>query len=213
MIDRLCALCYWQPRMNRFRSIILVIVSVSVTLEMVVPSAAIELRPTNADIQQAIARGKTAAREQRRPDVFHVTFGSADAVHPGGFLLTKLGSLSVMAAHMALRGTEPSQSDIDQLINAPTMLVSTVIFGDTPSFAVDSYMVLEQGGNIIKPATVRVDGLADRSAVWPGSPRFKAKVVASFPYADFDPTGNTAIIVFPAGGGEIRFAVNFAHLE
>jgi hypothetical protein len=199
--------------MNRFGSIILVTGSVTLMLGMVVPSAAIELRPTTADIQHAIARGKEAAQEHRRPDVFHVTFGSADAVQPGGFLLTKLGSLSVMAAHMALRGNEPSQTDIDHVINAPTMLVSTVIFGDTPSFAVDSYMVLEQGAKTIKPATVRVDGLADRSAVWPNSPRFKAKVVAAFHYADFDPTGNTAILVFPAGGGEIRFALNFAHFE
>ena len=199
--------------MNRFTSLILVTVAVTVLLGMVVPSVAIELRPTNADIRNAIARGKEAAHARQGPDVFYVTFGSADAVHPGGFLLTKLGSLSVMAAHMVLRGVEPSQSDIDQVIDAPTMLVSTVIFGDTPSFAVDSYLVLEQGTKTIKPATVRVDGTADRSAVWPNSPRFKAKVVASFNYADFDPAVNTAIIVFPTRGGEIRFTLDFAHIE
>lgn len=213
IIDRHRGVCYWQPGMNRFGPIILAAVAVTVLLGETVPSAAIELRPTNADIHNAIARGKEAAREQRRPDVFRVTFGSADAVDPGGFLLTKLGSLSVMAAHMALRGAEPSQSDIAQVIDATTMLVSTVIFGDTQSFAVDSYMVLEQGAKIIKPATVRVDGIADRSAVWPNSPRFRAKVVASFNYADFDPRANTAIIVFPAHGGEIRFALDFAHIE
>jgi hypothetical protein len=213
MIDRPRALCYWQPRMNRFGSIILVTVAGTVLLGIGVPSAAIEVRPTNANIRDAITRGIEAAQEQRRPDVFHVTFGSADAVHPGGFLLTKLGSLSVMAAHMALRGTEPSQSDIDQVINTPAMLVSTVIFGETPSFAVDSYMVLEQEAKTIKPATVRVDGMADRSAVWPNSPRFKAKVVGSFNYADFDPTADTTIIVYPAGGGEIRFAINFADVK
>ena len=187
--------------------------TVPVLLGPVVPSAAIELRPTDADLRDAIARGKQAARDHRQLDVFRVTFGATDAVHPGGFLLTKLGSLSVMAAHMALRGTEPSQSDINQVIDAPTMLVSTVIFGDTPLFAVDSYMVLEQGTKTIKPATVRVDGTADRSAVWPNSPRFKAKVVGSFNYADFDPMANTAIIVYPAGGGEIRFATNFADIK
>lgn len=177
------------------------------------PSAAIERELTNVDIQDAITKGKMAAQEQRRAEVFRVTFGSADAMHPGGFLLTKLGSLSVMAAHMALRGIDPSQSDIDQVINAPTMLVSAVIFGDTPSFAVDSYMVLEQGAKIIKPRTVRVDGLADRSPIWPKSPRFKAKVVGAFNYTDFDPTGSTAIIIFPAGGGEIRFPLNFADIQ
>lgn len=187
--------------------------TVTVLLGLVGPSAAIELEPTNVDIRDAIAKGKEAAQEQRRPDVFRVTFGSVDAVHPGGFLLTKLGSLSVMAAHMALRGAEPSQSDIAQVIEAPTMLVSTVIFGDTPSFAVDSYMVLEQGATTIKPVTVRVDGIADRSAAWPNAPRFKAKMVGSFNYADFDPRASTAIIVFPAGGGEIRFSLNFADIK
>jgi len=191
----------------------LVTVAVTVMLGMVVPSAAIELRPTNADIRNAIARGKEAAHARQGPDLFYATFGSADAVHPGGFLLTKLGSLSVMAAHMALRGAEPSQADIDHVIDAPTMLVSTVIFGDTPSFAADSYLVLEQGAKTIKPVTVRADGMADRSAVWPNSPRFKAKVVASFNYADFDPAVNTAVIVYPARGGEIRFALDFARIE
>ena len=213
MIDRHRGLCYWQLCMNRFESTTLVAVAVTIMQGMAVPSEAIELRPTNAAIRDAIARGKEAAQDRRRLDVFHVTFGSADAVQSGGFLLTKLGSLSVMAAHMALRGTEPSQSDIDQVIESPTMLVSTVLFGETPSFAVDSYMVLEQGAKTIKPITVRADGMADRSAAWPNSPRFKAKVVASFNYTDFDPTADTAVIVFPAQGGELRFAINFAHIE
>ena len=187
--------------------------TVPVLLGPVVPSAAIELRPTTADVRDAISRGKEAAQDRRQLDAFRVTFGATDAGRPGGFLLTKLGSLSVMAAHMALRGTDPSQSDINQVIDASTMLVSTVIFGDTPSFAVDSYMVLEQGAKTIKPATVRVDGTADRSAVWPNSPRFKAKVVGSFNYADFDPMADTTIIVYPAGGGEIRFTINFADMK
>ena len=199
--------------MSPFGSIILVTMTVPVLLGPVVPSAAIELRPTTADVRDAISRGKEVAQDRRQLDAFRVTFGATDAGRPGGFLLTKLGSLSVMAAHMALRGTEPSQSDINQVIDASTMLVSTVIFGDTPSFAVDSYMVLEQGAKTIKPATVRVDGTADRSAVWPNSPRFKAKVVGSFNYADFDPMADTTIIVYPAGGGEIQFAVNFADMK
>jgi hypothetical protein len=199
--------------MKRFRSIILAAGTVTILLGLVGRSAAIEIRPTIADVRSAIAKGKEAAQERRRLDVFHVKFGSTDAVQPGGFLLTKLGSLSVMAAHMALRGAEPSQSDIDQVIAAPTMLVSAVIFGDTPSFAVDSYLVLEQGEKTIKPAVVRVDGTADRSAVWPNSPRFKAKVVASFHYADLDPMGETVITIYPARGGEIRFALNFGEIQ
>ena len=199
--------------MNRFGSIIFAAGAIAILLGLAGRAAAIELRPTSAEIRHAIAKGKEAAQERRRLDVFHVSFGSADPVQPGGFLLTKLGSLSVMAAHMALRGAEPSQSDITQVIEAPTMLVSVVIFGDTPSFAVNSYLVLEQGAKTIKPATVRVDGVADRSSVWPNAPRFKAKVVAAFHYAELDPTGESVVIVFPAQGGEIRFALNFAEIQ
>ena len=118
-----------------------------------------------------------------------------------------------MATHMALRGLEPSPADIAQVMEAPTMLVSTVIFGNVPSFAADSYMVFEQGGKTIKPATVRFDGQANRSAVWPDPPRFKAKVVASFNYADFDPTAKTTITVFPAHGGEVSFPLDFAQMK
>ena len=187
--------------------------TVTIVMGLDVPSAAIERHPTNTDVNHAIDRGKEAAQAHRQLDLFRVTFGSLDAGQPGGFLLTKLGSLSVMAAHMALRGVEPSQSDITQVLDAPTMLVSTFIFGDTPSFAVDSYMVLEQGAKTVKPATIRVDGRADRSAVWPSSPRFKAKMVGAFNYADFDPMANSVIIIFPAGGGEIRFALNFSEIK
>ncbi len=95
-----------------------------------------------------------------------------------------------MATHMALRGIQPSETDVTQILEAQTMLVSTVIFGNVPNFAVDSYMVLDQGGKMIKPVTVRFDADANRSVVWPKSPRFKAKVVASFNYADFDPKAN-----------------------
>ncbi len=114
---------------------------------------------------------------------------------------------------MALRGLEPSAADIAQVTEAPTMLVSTVILGDGPSFAVNSYIVLDQGGRVVKPATVRVDGQASRSLAWPKSPKFLAKVVATFRYADFDPNAQTTITVFPAAGGETHFSLNFAEID
>jgi hypothetical protein len=180
---------------------------------MVASSAAIDTQPTSEQIRAALVRGKEAAREHLPPDTFYVRFGAADELHPGGFLITKLGGLSVMAAHMALRGLEPSQSDITHVIETPTMLVSTVIFGDDQSFAIDSYMVLDQGGTTIKPMTVRFDGQADRSAAWPHKPRFKAKVMASFNYADFNPAAKTTVTVFPANGEEVMFSLDFAQIE
>ena len=183
------------------------------TCGFVCPSAAIEVQPAQTQVQLALDRGKEAAVYRQAPETFYARFGDGDDLHPGGFLVTKLGGLSVMATHMALRGLEPSADDIAQVTDAPTMLVSTVILGESPSFAVNSYIVLDQGGRIVKPVTVRFDGQAGRSSVWPKSPQFRAKVVATFRYADFDPNAQTTIIVFPATGGEVRFSLNFAEID
>jgi len=177
------------------------------------PSAAIDSQPTQDQIRAALDRGKEAAQQHSLPDTFYVRFGGMDNLHVGGFLITRLGSLSVMATHTALRGLEPSPAEIAQMIEAPTMMVSTVIFGNVPSFAVDSYMVFDQGGKTIKPVTVRFDGWANRSAAWPDPPRFKAKVVAAFNYSDFDPTAKTNITVFPANGDEVSFSLDFAQIK
>ena len=178
-----------------------------------VSAHAIDVQPTAEQIQAALEQGKEAAQKRSPPDTFYARFGATDELHSSGFLITKLGGLSVMATHMALRGLQPSETDVTQVLEGQTMLVSTVIFGNVPNFAVDSYMVFDQGGKTIKPVTVRFDGFANRSAAWPESPRFKAKVVASFNYADFDPTAKTTITVFPANGGESSFAIDFSEIH
>jgi hypothetical protein len=119
----------------------------------------------------------------------------------------------MMATHMALRGVEPSQADVAKILESKTMLVSAVIFGNQEHFAVDSYLVLEQGRKTIKPVTVRFDAKAEHSAMWPRPPKFKAKVVASFNYADFDPMAETAVTVYPATGGEASFPVKFLEIH
>ncbi|THJ23334.1 MAG: hypothetical protein CAF45_008030 [Nitrospira sp. CG24E] len=178
-----------------------------------VSAHAIDASPTEEQIQAALDQGKEAARTQRSPDTFYVRFGASDELHPSGFLITKLGGLSVMATHMALRGIQPSEADMRQVLEGQTMLVSAVIFGNTPHFAVDSYMLFDQRGKTIKPVTVRFDGSAGRSAAWPESPRFKAKVVASFNYDDFDPDADTTVTVFPANGGEVSFRIDFSKIH
>jgi hypothetical protein len=176
-------------------------------------ASAIETHPSQEQIQAALARGAEAAKQHSSPDTFYARFGATDDLHPSGFLITKLGALSVMATHMGLRGVEPAEADIAQTLDGKTMLVSATIFGNVPNFAVDSYMVLDQGGKTIKPVTVRFDGQANRSAAWPEPPRFKAKVVASFAYGDFDPVAQTSITIFPANGGEVTFPVHFAQVR
>lgn len=174
---------------------------------------AIEVHPTAAQIQVALDQGKEAAQKRSPPDTFYVRFGATDELHPSGFLITKLGGLSVMATHMALRGLQPSEAEVTQVLEGQTLLVSTVIFGNVPNFAVDSYMVFEQGGKTVKPVTVRFDGFATRSAIWPENPKFTAKVIASFNYVDFDPKAKTTITVFPANGGEASFIVDFSRIH
>lgn len=183
------------------------------TCGLVSPASAIEVQPTHEQVRQALDRGKEAAAQRQAPDMFYTRFGSDDDLHAGGFLVTKIEGLSVMATHMALRGLEPSAADIAQVMEAPTMLVSMVTLGDSPSFAADSYIVLDQGEKIVKPVTVRVDGQASRSSAWPQSPMFRAKVVATFRYGDFDPNAKTIITVFPSAGGEIRLAIDFAKID
>ncbi len=178
-----------------------------------VPAHAIDVHLTEQQIQTALDQGKEAARKGMSPDSFYVRFGVADEVQSKGFLITKIGALSVMATHMALRGLQTSEADVTQVLEGKTMLINTVIFGNKPDFAVASYMVLTQGGKTIKPVTVRFDAQADRSVVWPESPKFKAKVIASFNYADFDPKAKTTITVFPASGGESSFSMDFSGIH
>jgi hypothetical protein len=174
---------------------------------------AIDAHPTAQQIQAALAQGKEAAQKGRSPDSFYVRFGVADEVQPKGFLITKIGALSVMATHMILRGIQPSEADVTQVLEDNTMLISTVIFGNSPNFAVNSYLVLNQEKKTIKPVMVRFDAQANRSVVWPKSPRFKAKVVASFNYADFDPNAKTSITVYPGTGGESSFSIDFSAIR
>ena len=174
---------------------------------------AIDSQPSQEAIRAALDRGAEAARQHQPPDTFYTRFGAADDLHASGFLITKLAALSIMATHMGLRGTQPDEADIAQTLDGKTMLVSATIFGNMPNFAVDSYMVLDQTGKTIKPVTVRFDAQANRSAAWPEPPRFKAKVVASFAYADFDPLADTLITVFPANGGEVTFPLDFSQIK
>ncbi len=176
------------------------------------PVTAIEVQPTREQVQAALDRGKAAAAARTPPDRLYAWFGSDKELEPRGFLMTKLAGLTVMSAHFALRAQTPSEAEIRQILDEQSLLVSVIIFGDRPDFARDSYMVMSQGARAIKPIKVRFDGQAARTPIWPKSPAFRAKVVASFRYSDFDPRARTRISVFPAAGGEVFFDLNFAEI-
>jgi hypothetical protein len=175
--------------------------------------SAIEVEPSRGQIEAALERGKAAAKAKIPPDQLYAWFGSSNDLDPRGFLMTKLVGLAVMSAHFALRSETPSEGEISQILNDRSLLVSVVIFGEQPDFAVDSYMVMTQGERLIKPIKLRFDGTAARSSVWPRSPAYRAKIVASFSYADFDPRARTTLSVFPARGGEVTFDLDFGQIE
>ena len=174
---------------------------------------AIDLTPTAEVIDKALHRGQQAAERRMSPDQLYTSFGSREDLQPHGFLMTKVGGLVVLANHTALRAVTPSEQEIAQVLGNKSLLVNIVIFGDRPNFAVNSYIVLEQNGRTIKPENVRFDARAERSTVWPQHPAYRAKVVALFAYADLDPRAKTKLMVFPSGGGEVSFDLDFAEIE
>ena len=165
----------WVVLVHGLRSMLLCMGVVALSGFPLVSAHAIDVHPTAEQIQAALKLGKEAAQKRSPPDTFYVRFGASDELHSSGFLITKLGGLSVMATHMALRGIQPSETDVTQILEAQTMLVTTVIFGNVPNFAVDSYMVFDQGGKTIKPVTVRFDGVANRSACLAGEPAIQSE--------------------------------------
>lgn len=174
---------------------------------------AIEIQPGPAQIAAALERGKAAAVARIPPDRLYAWFGSVKALEPRGFLMTKLVGLTVMSAHFVLRSETPSEAEIRQILEEKTLLVSVTIFGERPTFAMDSYLVLVQGERTIKPVRIRFDGQASRTSVWPASPGFQAKVVASFSYADLDPRAKTRLSVFPSLGGAVSFDLEFSEID
>ncbi len=175
-------------------------------------SLAIKVSPTNAQVEQALEHGLRASEDRMLPNRLYTWFGSERELHPKGFLMTKMSGLTVMASHFGLRGETPSETEIQRILAEETMLVSVTVFGETPKFADNSYIVLKQGEKLVKPIRVRFDGVAQRTKTWPKAPRYQAKVIGSFRYDAFDPKAKTTIMVFPGQGEEVSFDVEFASI-
>ena len=83
------------------------------------PLHGIEIQPTPGQISATVERGRAAAAQGIAPDQLHVWFGSEKDLAPRGFIMTKLGSLLVMANHLRLRALSPTEQDIAQVIPFP----------------------------------------------------------------------------------------------
>ena len=176
-------------------------------------AGAIDVQPTAERVRAALEQGRAAAKARTPPNELYAWFGGTSEQEPRGFLMTKLAGLAVMATHFALRSEQPTEADIRQILDEKSMLVSVTLFGGNAAFARDSYMVLTQGEKTIKPVKVRSDGQATPAPMWPKTPPYRAKIVASFLYEDFDPLAPTRISVFPGAGGEVPFDVDFSKVE
>jgi len=174
------------------------------------PSWAIEVNPTPAQIDAALERGRAAAAARTPPVDLYAWFRTVGELAPHGFLMTKLAGLAVMSTHFALRAERPSEQEIRQILDDRHLLISIILFGGQPDFAVDTYVLLTQDSRTINPVKVRFDATADRTPLWPKPPAYRAKVVASFAYADFDPRARTRLSVYPRSGGEVSFDLDFA---
>jgi len=175
---------------------------------------AIELQPSAEQIASALEQGKAAATTRTPPVELYSWFGPpsdpANEFRPRGFLMTKLSGLAVLSAHFALRAQQPNEQEIRRVLDDQYLQVSITLYGDRRDFAQNTFVMLVQSGRKIMPVRIRADDTADRTSAWPKSPAYRAKVVASFSYGDFDPLATTQLFVFPRTGGEISFDLDFA---
>jgi hypothetical protein len=189
-----------------------VLLGLSVGLLMISTSVwAIVQHPSQSQILEAIEKGQEGARSRNPPNSLYWRFGSSDEdFQPHGFLMTRLSGIAVLSGHFALRGEQPDSKEIQRVLNEEALQVVVMIFGDSPTFAVDSYLLLKQGNRLIKPDRIRFDARASSISQRHGKPVFRAKIVASFVYGTFDLEAPTTIKVFPGAGGEFTFDLNFS---
>jgi len=175
------------------------------------PVWAIVPYPSQSQILEAVEKGQQGARNRNPPNTLYWRFGSLEEnFQPYGFLMTKLSGIAVMAGHFALRGEQPTSQDIQRVLDEKALQIVVMIFGDTPTFARDSYLIIKQGNRLIKPDRIRFDARASPISQRHGEPVFRAKIVASFVYGAFDLEAPTTIKVFPGAGGEMTFDLDFS---
>jgi hypothetical protein len=175
------------------------------------PVWAIVQHPSQSQILEAVEKGQEGARSRNPPNTLYWRFGESEADFlPHGFLMTKLSGIAVMSGHFALRGELPTTQEIQRVVEEEALQIVVMIFGDSPTFAMDSYLLLKQGNRLIKPDRIRFDARASSISERHGTPVFRAKIVASFVYGTFDLEAPTTIKVFPGAGGEFTFDLNFS---
>src|SRR5207302_10961807 len=116
----------------------------------------------------------------------------------------------VAPADIARRDEQPAEQEGRRILDDQFLQVAVTLYGDRRDFAQNTFVMLVQGDRKVMPVRIRADDTADRTSAWPKSPAYRAKVVASFSYGDFDPVATTQLSVFPRTGGELSFDLDFA---
>ena len=171
---------------------------------------AILSEPDQKQVEQALKRGMDFAQQHRPPNELYWHFGSTEKFEPHGFLVTKISGLAVMAGHYALRGEQPTEQDIEQVLVEDMLQVVVTVFGHSPDFARESYLLMKQGQQVVKPNRIRFDARAREVGHDQGTFVYRAKIVGLFPYGTFKPEASTTLLVFPGVGGEIRFELDLS---
>jgi hypothetical protein len=166
--------------------------------------------PDRSQVNHALKRGIGFAQQHRPPNELYWHFGSTKKFEPQGFLVTKISGLAVMSGHYALRGEQPTDQDVLRVLGDDALQVVVTVFGNSPSFARDSYLLLKQDDQVMKPDRIRFDAVARAVGHDQGDQVFRAKIVGFFPYGMFDPNSRATLLVFPGAGGEIRFDLDFS---
>ena len=171
---------------------------------------AILQHPDKKQVEQALERGVAFAREHRPPNELYWRFGSTKKFEPQGFLVTKVSGLAVMSGHYDLRGEQPTDQDIQRVLGEDALQVVVTVFGNSPGFVRDSYLLIKQAHQVVKPDRIRFDARARSVGHDQGDSVFRAKIVGLFPYGTFDPESRATLLVFPGAGGEIRFDLDLS---
>ncbi len=186
--------------------------SFAVALMLCAPLTAIAIlqNPDRKQVEQALSRGKESARQHRPPNELYWHFGPMERFEPHGFLVTKISGFAVMSGHYALRGEQPTEQDVQRIMEEDALQVVVKVFGYSPGFARDSYLLIKQGNQVVKPDRIRFDARAQAVGQRQGRPVFRAKIIGSFTYGSVDLESRTTLLVFPGTGGEIKFDLEFS---
>ena len=175
-----------------------------------VTAIAIFQNPDPSQVKEALNRGRESAQQHRLPNELYWHFGSTKQFEPHGFLVTKVSALAVMSGHFALRGEQPTDQDIQRIMVENALQVVVKVFGHSLGFARDSYLLIKQGNQVVKPDRIRFDARAQAVGQRQGRPVFRAKIIGLFSYGSVDLESRTTLLVFPGTGGEIRFDLEFS---